>query len=68
MTPKPLTSEVRKAAELAAVRSNIIEALLAAEAFWRESAKNLSPFNREDYCYFCGFREHRPDCPWKLAQ
>lgn len=56
------------------------EALLAAEAFWREAVKNLDPFPDNSFgeyavsCVFCdvnGFAAdpvHKPDCPWKLAQ
>ncbi len=53
--------------------------LLEAEAYWRETARDTEPFqmtHQELYiCQFCRKTgmdvtkfEHKPDCPWLLAQ
>lgn len=48
---------------------DLLERVLSAEAYWREALKN-AVFVIEDYCPFCETESmnHKPDCPWLLAQ
>lgn len=77
----PLSRQVREEIERvrpllrAAGFEGEAEALLAAEAYWRESVKTVSPMiwkseTGRPYCVFCGefADEHEPDCPWVEAQ
>jgi hypothetical protein len=87
---KPLTKAERAEIEamlevLANTRSGgrlheLVELLLGAEAFWRESVKQVSePFITDGYgsnpveCDYCGAAYqtadcHTEECPWLLAQ
>ena len=75
---KPLSKETLKELEMGITAANfttdMFAALLAAEQFWREAVKNARDmcyecnFCRMDGSFFDGMPDHKPDCPWLLAQ
>lgn len=75
MEGKPLGKERREEIEThsktcAFNHQEMLTELLAAELYWRESAKNAGFYS---WCSFCraGLETgggHKPDCPWVLAQ
>ena len=88
MEPKPLTAadraEIERILRDPTERTGRLEALLAAEQYWREAVKRSPESYRyaadgklwtgETLCWFCGGEwanqgvHHKPDCPWLLAQ
>lgn len=73
ITPKPLTKEQREKLWNPNDTDELIEALKAAEAYWREAVKTVAERDttNETKCPFCHrdyWNHHEEDCPWLIAQ
>lgn len=88
MKPEPLTKEERQRADQLASSmqwkdstDDIVDLILNAEQYWRETVKNSSETTHEGkhdwdtLCFYCGGNgdcpppvTHEPDCPWLKAQ